>query len=42
VIEGSLIPFILCGNKVDLINEAEMNGEDLHELQTEEGLEKFA
>ncbi len=33
---------ILCGNKVDLIQEKEENGEQLEDLQTQEGLEEFA
>ncbi len=32
----------LCGNKVDLISDLESKGRDLHELQTQEGLEQFA
>ena len=33
---------ILCGNKVDLRQEKEENGEQLEDLQTQEGLEEFA
>lgn len=33
---------ILCGNKVDLIQEKEENEEQLEDLQTQEGLEEFA